>query len=366
MATYATWNPADKEVSLVLSNGNLTVTQPASVGWRSVRSTTSVSSGKYYWEVEIDDAQGGDTMVGVGTSSFSLSSYAGSDANSYGWYGSGTKYTGAASYPYTPTYTTNDVVGVALDLDNGKIWFSKNGSWTGDPVAGTGEAFSGLSGEFYAAVSLYNANKILTANFGTSSFSYTVPDGFSAGLYSGVLATFTFSSPSPIHLSTVYGDSQTLQLTVTISGEEPSYIYDAIFYDATTSGIIGPTVSGTISGQPVSTSFDTVDGGDYSWYLTASISGVEDTSSTYEFTNCFLCAGTVKEGETALSGIPVRLYRRDTGELVGYTTSAGISGTFEIDTIYNEYHYAVAIYANTVSGIDITETNALIYDWITP
>ena len=188
-------------------------------------------------------------------------------------------------------------------------------------------------------------------------------DGIYTGLYelefygNEDTITFTFSDPSPTHQSTVYGNSQTLQLTVTVSGSD---IYDATFYNATTSGIIGSTISGTNSGQSVSTNFPTLAGGDYSWYLIASISGSEDTSSTYEFTKKFKCAGYTEVDSVLTSGIPVRLYKRDTGELIGSTTSAGVSGTFEIDTIYNENHYVVAIQP-TDSG-----TNALIYDWITP
>jgi len=184
--------------------------------------------------------------------------------------------------------------------------------------------------------------------------------------WEGEETVFYFTNPIPVHQSTVYGTSQTLQLTVTVSGEAESYTYDAAFYDATTSGIIGSTVSGTQSGQSASTTMQTPSGTDYSWYLYATSSGEDDTSSTYSFTNKFKCAGTVKEDGTALSGIPVKLYKRDTGELIGYTTSTGISGTFEIVTGYNEYHYAVALYASTVSGVDPTETNALIYDWLAP
>lgn len=171
--------------------------------------------------------------------------------------------------------------------------------------------------------------------------------------------TFTFTNPSPAHQSTVYGNSQTLQLTVTVSGEDSPYTYDATFYNATTSGVIS-TVSGINSGQSVSTNWSTVDSGDYGWYLTATSSGYNDTSSTYEFIKKYKCEGYVEIDGTRASGVPVRLYRRNTGELIGYTTSAGISGTFEIETIYNENHYAVAVHP-TDSG-----TNALIYDWINP
>jgi hypothetical protein len=39
---------------------------------------------------------------------------------------------------YGTTYTTGDIIGVALDLDNNKLYFSKNGAWqnSGDPESG--------------------------------------------------------------------------------------------------------------------------------------------------------------------------------------------------------------------------------------
>ena len=48
---------------------------------------------------------------------------------------------------YGNTYTTNDIIGVALDLDNNKIYFSKNGTFqnSGVPTSGstgTGAAFT--------------------------------------------------------------------------------------------------------------------------------------------------------------------------------------------------------------------------------
>jgi len=73
----------------------------------------------------------------------------------------------------------------------------------------------------------------------------------------------------------------------------------------------------------------------------------------------YMCSGYTQVAGTGTSGIPVRLYRRSTGEYIGEAVSSGVSGTFNISTDYNEYHYAVALY--TSSG-----TNALIADWLTP
>ena len=45
-----------------------------------------------------------------------------------------------------PTYTTGDIMGIAMDLDNNKLYFHKNGTYqdSGDPTSGstgTGSAF---------------------------------------------------------------------------------------------------------------------------------------------------------------------------------------------------------------------------------
>ena len=38
-----------------------------------------------------------------------------------------------------PNYTTNDIIGIAIDLENHKLYFSKNGTWinSGDPTSGS-------------------------------------------------------------------------------------------------------------------------------------------------------------------------------------------------------------------------------------
>jgi len=171
--------------------------------------------------------------------------------------------------------------------------------------------------------------------------------------------TFIFSNPIPIDSSTVYGRTQQLYLTTTITGEAPSYIYDAAFYNAYNDSQIGFTVSGTESGQFAGVIMNTPSGINYQWYMTATSSGLEDTSNTYTFINKFLCEGQTQVNNVPASGIPVRLYRRSTGEYIDGDISAGVSGTFEIETDYDEYHYAIALYNTTTA-------NAVIQDWLIP
>ena len=170
---------------------------------------------------------------------------------------------------------------------------------------------------------------------------------------------FTFSNPIPVDLSTTYGTTQQLYLTTTISGE-PSYTYDAAFYDTYDDSQISSTVYGTQSGQPAGVIMSTPSGIAYSWYVTAVSSGVEDTSSTYTFSNRFLYDGYVTQESVPVDRV-VRLYHRDTGELVDSTTSSGVGGYYYLSTTISEEHFIV------VFDDDLGDNyNALILDKLLP
>lgn len=188
-----TWNGGDKAAGITLSNGDLTTTMAGGSQWDAIRSIFSVSSGKWYWEITIDASPTNNNIfVGVGTSSESLT-YPGDTTQGRGYYGtSGNKYYSSSS-SYGDTYTAGDIISVALDMDNGKIWWAKNGVWqaSGDPGNGLNAAYDNLAGDtFFAMIGLHTNGKIATANFGASSFSYSVPNGFNAGF--GSIATGTW------------------------------------------------------------------------------------------------------------------------------------------------------------------------------
>lgn len=126
--------------------------------------------------------------IGVATSSASIADgwYLGDDQYGYSYRkDDGKKYNNNSAVSYGDTYSAGDIISVALDMDNGKVWMGKNGVWqdSGDPAAVTNEAFSGLSGTLFPAASIYWTETYLTANFGASSFSHTVPVGFNEGVY---------------------------------------------------------------------------------------------------------------------------------------------------------------------------------------
>lgn len=193
-----TWNPSDIGANLTLSNNNLTV-EKTSGGWTAVRSTEFKAQGKWYWEITIDVAASADTMIGIGTSS-ELLTYPGDTVEGYGYYGTGGQKYHSGPAAYGAAYTANDVIGVALDMDNGKIWWSKNGVWqaSGNPATGINEAYSSIVGNFYTMVGLYTSGNKVTANFGTTSFVYSPPSGFFPLGLSGYFEGYVYEEGSPV------------------------------------------------------------------------------------------------------------------------------------------------------------------------
>lgn len=177
--TYATWNPADKSSNITLSGGDLTATNGASSTWAGVRSTIGVSSGKWYWEYTITVRPGGaQNLDGIGNSSATLTTYVGATGDSWGYYtGGGQKAHSNSFLAYGATYTTGDVIGVALDMDGGTLEFFKNNTSQG--VAYN----SGLTGTIYAMMSNIENTCASTANFGATALTYSPPSGYNAGLY---------------------------------------------------------------------------------------------------------------------------------------------------------------------------------------
>ena len=83
-------------------------------------------------------------------------------------------------------FTTNDIIGIALDLDNMKIYFHKNGTYinSGNPNTGANpdtvqDLQVGNSGGYIFQAGSDGMNSVtLTANFGQHAFSYSIPTGY--------------------------------------------------------------------------------------------------------------------------------------------------------------------------------------------
>lgn len=183
----ATFDPNAKGTRVTLSNGNLTLTHSSSGSDDSTYSQLTRSSplgNKYYVEMTVVTYAGGGNDLGIGIDSVNTSTgtYFYSTATGYAYYFNGQKWNNNAGAAYGNSFTTGDVIGIAIDMDNRYIYFSKNGTWqnSGDPTSGatgTGKAYTFTAGTYYIAVNTAGAS-VVTANFGASAFAYSIPSGY--------------------------------------------------------------------------------------------------------------------------------------------------------------------------------------------
>jgi hypothetical protein len=151
---FATWNPLYKGSNTTISNGNLNVAS-SSTGGRSVISTIAfdIENDNFYCELLLNST--GSTFGIIGIESPDVTNYIGYSNTSYGYSTDGGIYHNSSSTSYGATYTTTNVIGMAVG--SGAITFYKNG-------VSQGVAVSGLSGKFYVGVGALTMDNYI--NFG--------------------------------------------------------------------------------------------------------------------------------------------------------------------------------------------------------
>jgi hypothetical protein len=188
--------------------------------------TIGVASGKWYWEIVYTAATAFDGMVGVADQSHNLNNYVGSSSVSWGYYYTGVKYNAASATSYGSSWTTGDVMSIALDMDNLAIYFAKNGVWqnSGVPTSGaskTGAAYTNLSGTIFPALNAYGGTQVV--NFGQRPFAYTAPSGFKA-LNTANLPAPVVTKPSDVMDVKLYTGNGSTQ-TISGLGFSPDFVW---------------------------------------------------------------------------------------------------------------------------------------------
>jgi len=187
-----------------LTEGNLLITVTS--GWRWKPSTIAPSSGKWY--AEFKPTSGGNIYTVPGAvpqvswdsiDGETIGTGAGGENKSVGYSYDGNVYQGNSAVYSGSSYTTNDIIGVAMDLDNFKIYFSKNGTWqnSGNPASGaTGTGAVSLDSSLTDwSLSPSVAGSAMACNYGSppyaissgntdgngyGNFEYAVPSGYYA------------------------------------------------------------------------------------------------------------------------------------------------------------------------------------------
>ena len=183
---FCTMNELDNywQASTFANTNNTITTSAAKENYNtSTLAMSSNDAGKYYCEVKIVSASAyslvglADKLTTSATSNFKNHAY-GYAYDSY----SGNILNNGGSSSYGNSYTTGDIIGIAVDTDNNKLYFSKNGTWqnSGDPTSGsTGTGAISISATttngyyMFASGTRHNDSLQASWNFGNGYFGTT-------------------------------------------------------------------------------------------------------------------------------------------------------------------------------------------------
>jgi len=192
---FATLNALVNRKATLL-NGNTTHNSAGQTNPNNIISTLGMSSGKYYMEAKIGEnganfngfgiVDENNEYINTGTSGLSSS-------NNALMYIDSDVYRGGSTISGTwGTAVANDLVQVALDLDNGYVYFGINGTWqnSGDPTSGG----SGTGGVQLSSYFSSNTTYFFAGQQGGSSTTRTMYFNFGNG-YFGTTAVSSAENP---------------------------------------------------------------------------------------------------------------------------------------------------------------------------
>ena len=197
---FATMSPINSDSNANIEGG-FRCTMGGGGNYDQVRSDFGLSSGKWYWEVYIEE-RGYIPAIGV------MAGYTGPSTNPTHWVTFGFGQWHITYNGGTPTYQVNqnsgggtnwgvtmpsngNIIMVAIDVDNNKIWWGRNGTWynssgTANPATGTDSRVTLTSGQTWhpmltldtGASSLGASNAKMRMNFGQdASFGNSLTGG---------------------------------------------------------------------------------------------------------------------------------------------------------------------------------------------
>ena len=239
---FATWNPLQYgwNYTPVYTEGNtkISFTNAGAYG-HGYGTIGGLKSGKWYWETLVN-AQGTDTRIGI------AGQVTGSDGEADVWRqyidnlndGNGKNKNGGFDNSYGSSFTSGDIIGLAVDIDNGTIAFYKNNSSQGTAYT---DILSAMPDDGWMPHSSGYNTSTITTNFGQDSsfagaktaqgnqdgndigdFYYTPPTGF--------LALCTSNLPEPAvkpaeNFNTVIYTGNATARSITGVGFQPDWVW---------------------------------------------------------------------------------------------------------------------------------------------
>ena len=139
---FCTANPLDSYYFAgTFKDGNLDVTTSGATGNYTFHTTTQKipTSGKWYTEVRAYEIGAGCYIGITQEPTTAINVYLGQLSTTWGYNSGGNLYTNNSGSSYGNSYTNGDIIGIAVDMDNNKLYFSKGGTFqdSGDPTSGS-------------------------------------------------------------------------------------------------------------------------------------------------------------------------------------------------------------------------------------
>lgn len=256
---HCVFNLVSKASAYTLSDGNLRAISSAGDTSKSVHTTFQLTTGKWYWEVTVNSSGSGN-IVGIVEAQQDNPDlrYVGQGPDAYGYYGfNGDVINNNLFISYGgASYTSGDVIGVALNMDDGELTFYKNGvsqgtivGVTGTKVPAVGDASSSDGTDF-------------VLNCGQVAFIHTPPTDH--------LAVNCSNLPEPVigpnsetqakdHFNTVLHTGTEAEQAVTGVGFQPDMVWNKGRNDAQSHKIFDAVRGATLSVWPDTTSTENTD-----------------------------------------------------------------------------------------------------------
>jgi hypothetical protein len=219
---FCTLNPLNRNTGAssgvtnnsIFTEGNTKITGNLVDYWQSGVSTIGITAGKWYFEAKPYDSNTKICTIGYGdeadienwgrnndfpgASGSKSYAYAGGTASGYGQISPSTNQPSPAV-----TYNQTNIIGVAIDADNGYVYWSKDGTYinNGNPASGSSgtggiavPTGTGTNGTLFPAVGFYydGTVPIMLVNFG----GYTTFSISSAATDANGYGTFEYAPPS--------------------------------------------------------------------------------------------------------------------------------------------------------------------------